>query len=414
MSFSADPLAPRPTLPGWRTPAVIITAGCLLALLSFGIRASFGLFLAPMSGDFGWGREVFAVAIAVQNLLWGLCQPVAGAVADRYGSGRVLAGGALIYAAGLFVMAGASTPGVLTLSAGVLVGCGVAGASFAIVLAAFARLMPEDKRSWALGIGTAAGSAGQLTIVPLGQAFINAYGWSTALTLLGFMALVMVPLASALTSRSEHGGAQHQSVGNALKEAFKHPSYTLLTLGFFVCGFHVAFIQVHLPPYITDMGLNAGLAAAALAIVGGANIIGAFTSGLLGGRYSKKYLLSALYFARAVVITLFVLLPISEASVLLFAAAMGLLWLSTVPLTSGLVAQFFGTRHMAMLFGIVFFSHQVGAFLGVWLGGYFFDVTGSYDVVWWGSVALGLLAAALHWPIREAPVARLAAARYPG
>ncbi|GAB4224684.1 MAG: MFS transporter [Kiloniellaceae bacterium] len=411
MTASPEAVPPRPSLPRWRTPAIIIGAGCLLALLSFGIRASFGLFLAPMSGDFGWGREVFAFAIAVQNLLWGLCQPIAGAVADRYGSARVLAGGALIYAAGLFLMAGASTPGLLTFSTGLLVGVGVAGASFAIVLAAFARLMPEDKRSWALGLGTAAGSAGQFFVVPLGQAFISAYGWSMALTLFGFLALVMVPLATALTGRSEHGSGPQQSIGGALREAFKHPSYNLLTLGFFVCGFHVAFIQTHLPPYITDMGLDAGLAAWALALVGGANIVGAFTAGYLGGRYSKKYLLSALYFARAVVIALFFLSPISEASVLLFAAAMGLLWLSTVPLTSGLVAQFFGTRYMAMLFGVVFFSHQVGSFLGVWLGGYFFDTTGSYDVVWWGSVALGLLAALIHWPIREAPVARLAGAR---
>ncbi len=411
MSPSADPLVPRSRLPGWRTPAVIITAGCLLALLSFGIRASFGLFLAPMSGDFGWGREVFAIAIAVQNLLWGLCQPVAGAVADRYGSGRVLAGGALIYATGLFLMAGASTPGLLTLSTGLLIGVGISGASFAIVLAAFTRLMPEDKRSWALGLGTAAGSAGQFFVVPLGQAFISAYGWSMALTLFGFLALVMVPLASALTSRPDSHGALQQSSAGALAEAFRHPSYILLTLGFFVCGFHVSFIQTHLPPYITDLGLDAGLAAWALAIVGGANIVGAYTSGMLGGRYSKKYLLSGLYLARSAVIAVFVLLPASEASVLIFAGAMGLLWLSTIPLTSGLVAQFFGTRHMAMLFGIVFFSHQVGAFLGVWLGGYFFDETGSYDVVWWGSVALGLMAAALHWPIREAPVARLAAAQ---
>jgi len=408
MSPTAESL-PRSSLPGWRTPLVVLVAGCLLALLSFGIRASFGLFLSPMSDEFGWGREVFAIAIAVQNLLWGLAQPVAGAVADRYGSGRVLTVGALLYAAGLFLMSGAATPGLLMLSTGILVGVGVAGASFAIVLAAFARLVPEDKRSWALGLGTAAGSAGQFFVVPLGQAFISAYGWSTALTLLGFMALVMVPLSTALTGRSERG-ALHQSAGSALKEAFKHPSYNLLTLGFFVCGFHVAFIQTHLPPYITDRGLDAGLAAWALAIVGGGNIIGAYTSGMLGARFSKKYLLSGLYFARAVVIALFVLLPISPASVLIFSGAMGLLWLSTVPLTSGLVAQFFGTRHMAMLFGIVFFSHQVGAFLGVWLGGYFFDATGSYDLVWWGSVALGLLAAAVHWPIREAPVARLATA----
>ncbi len=409
MSQIHDPMSQR-AAPGWRTPAIVIGAGCFLALLSFGIRSSFGLFLAPMSADLGWGREVFAVAIAIQNLLWGLSQPVAGGLADRYGSGRVLTIGALIYAAGLFMMANASTPGMLTLSAGVLVGIGVAGASFAIVLAAFTRLVSEEKRSLALGIGTAAGSAGQFFVVPLGQAFLSAYGWSMALTIFGCIALIMVPCAAALTGRTHGGAHQYQSVGAALKEAFAHPSYNLLTLGFFVCGFHVAFIQTHLPAYITDMGLDAGLAAWALAIVGGANIVGALTSGMLGGRFSKKYLLSALYFARAIVIALFIALPISSYSVLAFSAAIGLLWLSTVPLTSGLVAQFFGTQHMAMLFGIVFFSHQVGAFLGVWLGGYFFDITGSYDLVWWAGVALGLLAAAVHWPIREEGVARLAGA----
>ncbi len=395
-------------LPFWRSTLFIIAAGCLLALLSFGLRSSFGLFLEPMSSQFGWGREVFAIAIAVQNLLWGLAQPVAGAFADRYGSGRVLTIGALIYAAGLFIMANASTPGLLTLSAGILVGLGVAGASFAIVLAAFARLVSEEKRSWALGIGTAAGSAGQFFMVPLGQGFISAYGWSMALTIFGFMALIMVPCAAALTGRSVAKAQAHQSVGAALKEAFGHPSYVYLTAGFFVCGFHVAFIQVHLPAYITDMGLDAGLAAWALALVGGGNIIGAYTSGVLGGRFSKKYLLSSLYMARAVVIALFITLPISPVTVLAFALAIGLLWLSTVPLTSGLVAQFFGTQHMAMLFGIVFFSHQVGAFIGVWMGGYLFDTTGSYDLVWWFGVALGVFAAAIHWPIREQGVARLA------
>ena len=400
----------EPQSPFWRTTLFVIAAGCLLALLSFGLRSSFGLFLDPMSSAFGWGREVFAIAIALQNLLWGLAQPVAGAFADRYGSGRVLTIGALIYAAGLFIMANASTPGMLTLSAGVLVGLGVAGASFAIVLAAFTRRVSPEKRSWALGIGTAAGSAGQFFVVPLGQSFISAYGWSMALTIFGFIALLMVPCAAALTGRPDTRQEAKQSIRAALGEAFAHPSYNYLTAGFFVCGFHIAFIQTHLPAYITDMGLQAGLAAWALALVGGGNIIGAYTSGLLGGRFSKKYLLSALYFARAVVIALFILLPISEASVLAFSLAIGLLWLSTVPLTSGLVAQFFGTQHMAMLFGIVFFSHQVGAFLGVWMGGYLFDETGSYDVVWWISVALGLLAAAIHWPIREQGVARLAQA----
>ncbi|HMA16283.1 MAG TPA: MFS transporter [Kiloniellaceae bacterium] len=395
--------------PGWRTPLVVLAAGCLLAVLSFGIRSSFGLFLAPMSDSFGWGREVFAVAIAVQNLVWGISQPVAGALADRYGPGRVLTVGALVYAFGLWLMASASTPGMLTLAAGILVGMGVAGASFAIVLAAFARLMPEEKRSLALGLGTAAGSAGQFFVVPLGQAFLSAYGWSTALTLLALLALVMVPCAAALAARPSHRGL-HQSVGGALKEAFAYPSFNLLTLGFFVCGFHVAFIQVHLPAYITDKGLDAGLAAWALAVVGAANIVGAFSAGALGGRFSKKYLLSLLYLLRSVAIAAFVLLPISEASVLIFAAVIGLLWLSTVPLTSGLVAQFFGTQHMAMLFGIVFFSHQVGSFLGVWLGGYLYDRTGSYDIVWWAGVALGIAAALVHWPIREQAVARLAQA----
>lgn len=396
--------------PFWRMTGFIIAAGCLLALLSFGLRSSFGLFLEPMSSTYGWGREIFAVAVALQNLLWGLAQPVAGAFADRYGSGRVLTIGALIYAAGLFIMAQSSTPALLTLSAGILVGLGVAGASFAIVLAAFTRLVSEDKRSWALGIGTAAGSAGQFFMVPLGQGFITAYGWSMALTLFGFIALIMVPCAAALTGRPSVKQQAHQTVRAALSEAFRHPSYNYLTAGFFVCGFHVAFIQTHLPPYITDMGLDAGLAAWALALVGGANIVGAYTSGVMGGRFSKKYLLSSLYTARAVVIALFVLLPISEVTVLAFSVAIGLLWLSTVPLTSGLVAQFFGTQHMAMLFGIVFFSHQVGAFLGVWMGGYLFDETGSYDLVWWISVALGLFAALIHWPIREQGVARLAEA----
>ena len=250
--------APQP-LPFWRATLFVIAAGCLLALLSFGIRASFGLFLAPMSSEFGWGREVFAIAIALQNLLWGLAQPVAGAFADRYGSGRVLTIGALVYAAGLFIMANASTPGMLTLSAGILVGLGVAGASFAIVLAAFTRLVSEERRSWALGIGTAAGSAGQFLMVPLGQSFLSAYGWSMALTIFGFIALLMVPCAAALTGRPTTKYQMPQSIGVALGEAFRHPSYNFLIAGFFVCGFHVAFIQVHLPAYITDMGLDLSL-----------------------------------------------------------------------------------------------------------------------------------------------------------
>lgn len=399
--------APHP----WRTPTLIVVVGCVIALLTFGVRSGFGLFLGPMSAQLGWGREVFALAIAVQNLLWGLGQPFAGALADRYGAGRVLATGGLLYALGVYLMAVTTTPSMLMLSAGLLVGLGLAGASFSIVLAAFSRMVSAEKRSWALGIGTAAGSLGQFLMVPLGQAFLSAYGWVTALMLLSACVALVVPLSSVLAGKPQHSDSAHeQSIGEALREAGGHRGYWLLISGFFVCGFHVAFIQTHLPAYLADAGLGAQVGAWALALVGLFNIIGAYTSGILGGRYSKKYLLSVLYLGRAIAIAVFVLVPVSLASVLIFSAVMGLLWLSTVPLTSGLVAQIFGTRYMATLFGIVFFSHQVGAFLGVWLGGYFYDATGSYALVWWLGVALGVLASILHWPIDERQVPRLAGA----
>jgi MFS family permease len=400
----------------WRTPALVVTAGCLIALLTFGVRAGFGLFLEPMSQDLGWGREVFAFAIAVQNLLWGLGQPFAGALADRYGSGRVLALGGLLYGLGVWLMAHAASPWELQLSAGVLVGLGLAGASFAIALAAMSRAVPEHKRSWVLGIGTAAGSLGQFLMVPLGQAFLGAYGWSTALVLLACGVLMVIPLAGVLQGRVDEGKSSpsaatvDQTLGEALREAGGHGGYWYLTSGFFVCGFHVAFIATHLPAYLVDNGIAPATAAWALALVGLFNVIGSYSAGILGGRYSKKYLLSSLYLTRAVAIAAFVLIPLSTLSVWMFAAAIGLLWLSTVPLTSGLVAQIFGTRYMATLFGIVFLSHQAGAFLGVWLGGYLFDSTGSYGLVWWISVALGVIAAILHWPIDERRVARLAGA----
>jgi MFS family permease len=400
----------------WRTPALVVTAGCLIALLTFGVRAGFGLFLEPMSQDLGWGREVFAFAIAVQNLLWGLGQPFAGALADRYGSGRVLALGGLLYGLGVWLMAHAASPWELQLSAGVLVGLGLAGASFAIALAAMSRAVPEHKRSWVLGIGTAAGSLGQFLMVPLGQAFLGAYGWSTALVLLACGVLMVIPLAGVLQGRVDEGKSSpsaatvDQTLGEALREAGGHGGYWYLTSGFFVCGFHVAFIATHLPAYLVDNGIAPATAAWALALVGLFNVIGSYSAGILGGRYSKKYLLSSLYLTRAVAIAAFVLIPLSTLSVWMFAAAIGLLWLSTVPLASGLVAQIFGTRYMATLFGIVFLSHQAGAFLGVWLGGYLFDSTGSYGLVWWISVALGVIAAILHWPIDERRVARLAGA----
>lgn len=400
------------TAESWRTPTLVITVGCLAALLVFGVRSAFGLFLGPMSRDLGWGREVFAFAIALQNLLWGLGQPFAGALADRYGSGRVLAAGGLLYGAGVMLMSQASAPLQLQMSAGVMVGLGLGGASFAVILAAISRMVPEDKRSWALGIGTAAGSLGQFLMVPLGQVLLSAYGWSTALLLMGGCALLIVLMAGILRGRATSGSGpeREQSLSEALREASGHSGYWLLIGGFFVCGFHVAFIQTHLPAYLTDVGMAASIAAWALALMGLFNIVGSYASGVLGGRHSKKYLLNLLYLTRALVIAIFVLVPVSEATVLVFAAAIGLLWLSTVPLTSGLVAQIFGQRYLATLFGIVFLSHQVGAFLGVWLGGYLFDASGSYRMVWWVSVALGLLAALVHWPIDERRVPRLAEA----
>jgi MFS family permease len=394
----------------WHHPVwLLILCGCLIGVISFGARAGFGLFLEPISQEYGWGREVFALSIAIQNLLWGMASPLAGAIADKYGSGRVLAGGAALYAGGMALMAFSNQPILMHLTAGVMIGFGIAAASFAIVLAAFGRAVAPAKRSLALGIGTASGSIGQFTLVPLGQAFLTAYGWHTALLLMAAVVLLIVPLAAAVTGKG--GGADagdDQTIRQAVVEAARYRSYILLVFGFFVCGFHVGFIQVHLPAYITDQNLPAYVGANALALVGLFNIAGSFLSGYLGGRYSKRITLSGIYILRAVAIALFVLFPISEWSVYMFAAAIGVLWLSTVPLTSGLVAQFFGLRYMATLFGFVFFSHQIGAFLGVWLGGKLYDVTHSYQVVWWIAVALGLFAALVHLPINERPVARLA------
>ena len=392
-----------------RSTAVVVVCGCLIAMVTFGVRSSFGLFTQPLSVANGWEREVFALEIALQNLLWGLGQPLAGGLADRLGAARVLAVGAVLYAGGTALMAVSTTPLTLQLTAGVLIGLGLSGASFTIVITGFTRLVPEDRRTWAIGLATAAGSLGQFLFAPLGQAFLAAYGWATALVLLaGFVALVpalAVALAGGTGARTTGDDDDH-SVRAALHQAFRHRSYALLAAGFFVCGFHVAFITTHLPPYLSDLGLSPTLAAWALGLVGLFNIVGSYTAGVLGGRRSPRRLLTGIYLGRAVTIALFVLLPPSPATVLLFAAAMGLLWLSTVPLTSGLVALFFGTRHMGTLFGFVFLSHQVGAFLGVWLGGALFTRTGSYEAMWWLSVALGVAAAALHVPIVERRAAR--------
>ncbi len=390
---------------------LIIAMGSLISLLGFGVRANFGLFLAPMSADLGWGRETFALAMAIQNLMWGVGQPVAGMLADRFGTARVLAIGGLFYALGIYGMAHASSPTMFHLTGGMLVGMGLAGSSFALVLAALGRIVPEKHRALALGLGTAAGSMGQFLLVPLGQAFISAYGWSTALVLLALIVTLIIPLSAAMRGSAQSDpDAKKQSMGQAITEARRHSGYLYLMAGFFVCGFHIAFIGVHLPAFITDQGLSAQIGAQALAILGLFNIFGAIMAGVLGNRYQKKNLLSLIYLFRAVVITLFILLPMSQTTVYLFSAAIGLTWLSTVPLTSGIVAQVFGPRYMATLFGFVFFSHQIGSFLGVWLGGLLFDQFGSYDVVWWLGVALGLFAALIHLPINERPAARLATA----
>jgi MFS family permease len=396
----------------WKLPLyIVLIAGVMIGVVTFGARAGLGLFLTPISTEFGWGREIFAMSVAIQNLIWGAAQPFAGYYADRYGAGRTLAIGILIYAAGLVLMAHSSTPETMHLTAGVMIGIGTAAGSFLIIMATLQRITPPKHRSLVTGIATAAGSIGQFTMVPLGQAFLAAYGWKEAAILLGLCILAVIPLTSCVTGKgAPAAGMRDQSVREAFREAFGYRSYNLLVAGFFVCGFHVAFILVHLPSYLSDQGLPQGVAANALALVGLFNVFGSLAAGWIGGRFSKKYSLSLIYSVRALAIAAFVVVPISPLSVYIFASVLGLLWLSTVPLTSGLVGQFFGLRYIAMLFGVVFFSHQVGSFFGVWLGGLLFDVYKSYAVVWWLAVALGLFAALIHLPIREAAVARPAAA----
>jgi MFS family permease len=399
----------------WRTPLVIVLCGCLIALLAFGPRSALGQFLTPMSLSFGWGREVFSLALAIQNLLWGLGQPFAGAIADRYGTIRVLCGGALLYAAGLALMAYSSTPGALHITAGVMIGFGLSGCSFNLVIGAFGKLVPEHMRGLAFGAGTAAGSFGQFLFSPLARALIDAFDWQTALIAFAAMMLLILPLSVALrTPRAEtsSGGsfAANQSLMQALSEAFGHRSYVLLVLGFFTCGFQLAFVTVHLPAFLVDRGLSNEIGAWTVGVIGLFNIVGSLSSGWLMSRMPKRYILSAIYFLRALSIVAFITLPMTPLSALIFGAVTGLLWLSTVPPTSGLVAVMFGTRWLAMLFGFAFFSHQVGGFLGVLIGGIAFEATGSYDLVWWLSVFFGVASAAINLPIVEKPVVRPALA----
>jgi MFS family permease len=381
-------------------------------MLSFGPRSSVGQFLTPMSVDRHWGRDIFSFAIALQNIVWGAGQPFAGALADKFGAIKVLSGGAILYALGLLLMANSTSPAALDLGAGVLIGFGLAGCSFSLVIGALGKLLPEQWRMLAFGAGTAAGSFGQFLFSPMANGLINGVGWESTLVTFAGMMLLILPLSLALATRgnpSSVAGVHQQSVKEALREAFGHRSYVLLVLGFFTCGFQLAFITLHLPPYLIDRGLSAADGAWTIAVIGLFNIIGSIMSGWFSSRIPKRYILSFIYFARALAIVAFITLPASGLSAILFGAVTGLLWLSTVPPTNGLVVVMFGTRWLTMLSGAAFFSHQVGGFLGVWLGGEVFMRTGSYDAVWWLAVLFGVLSAIINLPIVEKPVARLAA-----
>ncbi|MBV9262569.1 MAG: MFS transporter [Pseudolabrys sp.] len=411
MSTQSAAAPAKSTQLGWRTPLVILICGCLIGSLGFGPRAALGLFLTPMSHAYGWGRDVFGLALAIQVLVWGTVTPFAGAIADRFGSFVVLAVGSVLYCAGLVLMAYSSTPGMLDVSAGVLTGLGIGATSFTLVIASFSKLMPPEWRALSFGLGTAAGSFGQFLFSPLAVGFIAWFGWQHALVVLGVIALFIMPFAAAVRTPpmdtvAGPGVVQKQSLLQALAEAFGHRSYVLLVIGFFTCGFQLLFITVHLPAYLVDRGLSVDAGAWTIGAIGLFNIVGSITAGWLMERMPKRYLLSVLYTLRSLAVLVFILMPVTTTSAIAFGGFMGLLWLSTVPPTSALVALMFGTRWMATLFGFAFFSHQVGGFLGVWLGGFLFERTGSYDLIWWLSIALGIASAIINLPIIEKPVVR--------
>jgi predicted MFS family arabinose efflux permease len=389
----------------------VLLCGAAIVTLSMGIRHGFGLWLQPITMDRGWTRETFAFALAIQNLAWGLAGPLAGMLADKYGAFRVLVAGSVLYALGLVLMALATSGLAFTGSAGVLLGMAQAGTTYAVIYGVIARQVDPAKRSWAMGVAAAAGSFGQFLMVPVENWLIGTWGWQNALFVLGCAALAIAPLAVGLKEPkvAAAAGPKTQGVGAALKEAFAYPSFQLLMAGYFVCGFQVVFIGVHLPSYLKDHGLAPGVATTALALIGLFNVFGTYAAGSLGQRLAKRHILAAIYLLRSVAIVLFLAAPLTPWSVYVFAAVMGLLWLSTVPPTNALVAQIFGVHFMGMLGGFVFLSHQVGSFLGAWLGGVLYDGTGSYDVVWWIAVALGVFAALINLPVRETPIVRPAA-----
>jgi MFS family permease len=397
----------RPTL----SIGQVLVCGALIVTLSMGIRHGFGLWLQPVTMDRGWTRETFAFAIAVQNIAWGIAGPAAGMLADRYGAYRVLVVGALLYSMGLVLMALSTSGLAFTGSAGLLLGMAQSGTTYAVVYGVISRNVAADKRSWAMGVAAAAGSFGQFLMVPVETWLISAWGWQNALFVLGCLALAIVPLAKGLKEPAQLAAAGfQQSVGSAVREAFGHRSFQWLMAGYFVCGFQVVFIGVHMPSYLRDHGMAPGVATVALALIGLFNVFGTYTAGWLGGRMPKRYILSGIYALRAVVISLFLLAPLTPMSVYIFAATMGFLWLSTVPPTNAVIAQIFGVQYMSMLGGFVFFSHQVGSFLGAWLGGRLYDLSGNYDMVWGIAIALGVFAALANLPVREDPIARADAA----
>jgi MFS family permease len=387
----------------------VLVCGAAIVTLSMGIRHGFGLWLQPITQSQGWNRETFAFAIAIQNLAWGVSGIFAGMLADRFGAFRVVVVGACLYALGLIGMASATTPLMFTVTAGVLIGMAQAGTTYAVIYGVIGRNVSADKRSWAMGVAAAAGSFGQFLMVPTESFLISSMGWQEALMILGLASLMMIPLAWGLREPGFTGSTavrREQTILQALTEAFKYPSFQLLMAGYFVCGFQVVFIGVHMPSYLRDKGLSPQVAGYALALIGLFNVFGTYAAGVLGQRLQKKNILAFIYLARAVVISVFLLAPLTPVSVYIFSSVMGLLWLSTVPPTNAAVAQIFGVAHLSMLSGFVFFSHQIGSFMGVWLGGYLYDRTGSYDVVWYIAIALGVLAALVNLPIKEKAIIR--------
>ena len=388
----------------------VLICGAAIVTLAMGIRHGFGLWLQPITTQYGWTRENFAFAIAIQNLSWGVTGIAAGMLADKFGAFKVIIGGAILYALGLFGMAYMSTPFLFALSAGVLIGAAQSGTTYAVIYGVIGRNVPPEKRSWAMGVAAAAGSFGQFLMVPTEGFLINSFGWQQALVMLGFATLLMIPLSFGLREHAFSNGSvpakRDQTIMEALKEAFKYPSFQLLMAGYFVCGFQVVFIGVHLPSYLKDKGLSPQVASYALALVGLFNVFGTYIAGSLGQRLAKSKILSFIYFARAVIVAVFILAPLTPMSVYIFASLMGLLWLSTVPPTNALVAQIFGIQHLSMLSGFVFFSHQIGSFLGAWMGAVIFDANRSYDVMWYIIVALGVFGGLINLPVKESAVPR--------